>query len=101
MASLYILYSNTAKKFYVGATKELIERIDLHANKEFKNSFTAKYDDWELFFSIDNLSVSTAYKIEAHIKKMKSQSYIINLKQYPELVTKLITRFNTNDTQSR
>jgi len=94
LASVYILHSDTANKFYVGATKELIARIDLHTKKEFKNSFTTKYEDWELFFSIDNISTSTAYKIEKHIKKMKSKTFIQNLKLYPELVAKLINQFN-------
>ncbi len=57
MASVYILHSITSNKFYVGASKELKERIDIHRNKEFKNSFTAKYNDWELFFSIDNIPI--------------------------------------------
>jgi putative endonuclease len=94
LASLYILHSNSVNKFYIGATKDLFARIDLHSKKEFKNSFTAKYEDWEIFFSIDNISISTAYKIEAHIKKMKSKTFIHNLKLYPELVAKLINQYD-------
>jgi putative endonuclease len=35
-----------------------------------------------------------AGKIEIHIKKMKSRSYLINLSKYPEIGQKLITKFS-------
>lgn len=69
MASVYILISLSAGKYYVGSTKELDVRIIYHQEKEFASSFTAKYTDWELFYSIDNISNSTARKIEIHNKK--------------------------------
>ncbi len=94
MASVYILYSKTADLFYTGSTKDQEQRLIYHEEKEFKSSFTAKYSDWELYFSIDNLNASTAKKIESHIKKMKSKIYIQNLKRYPEMVEKLIARFS-------
>ena len=80
MAAVYILYSKTADLFYIGYTKDLLARMDYHLNKEFQNSFTAKHTDWELYFSIDELTISTAIKIEKHIKKMKSSTYLKNLK---------------------
>lgn len=54
---------------------------------------TAKYDDWELFFRIENLEIGVAKKIEAHIKRMKSKIYIQNLTKYPEMVEKLVARY--------
>jgi putative endonuclease len=94
MASVYILYSKTADLFYTGATKDQDQRITYHLDKEFKSSFTAKYSDWELFFCIENLNISTARKIETHIKKMKSKNYIENLKCYPEISQKLIVKYS-------
>jgi len=46
--------------------------------------FTAKADDWNLFFSLECRDISHAKQIEKHIKKMKSRKYIENLKSYPE-----------------
>jgi putative endonuclease len=94
MASVYILYSKKSDKFYIGSTKELQTRIFYHKTKEFKGSFTSNYEDWELFFSIDNLKISVARKIENHIKKQKSKTYIENLKSYPEISEKLIIKYS-------
>jgi len=49
------------------------------------DSFTSKTEDWELFFTINDLDYKQSRLIELHIKKMKSVIYIKNLKQYPEL----------------
>jgi putative endonuclease len=58
MASVYILYSLSADKFYVGSTKDLVKRIDYHQTKEFSSSFTAKYPDWKLFYEIAPFALS-------------------------------------------
>jgi putative endonuclease len=94
MSSVYILYSISADLYYTGSTKDQEQRLIFHLEKEFKSSFTSKYSDWELYFSIENLNISTARKIESHVKKMKSKIYIQNLKRYPEMVEKLIARFS-------
>ncbi|MDP3558116.1 MAG: GIY-YIG nuclease family protein [Bacteroidota bacterium] len=93
MASVYILYSKNLDRFYTGSCKDLSYRIDQHFNKEFSKSFTTKENDWELYFFEDNLEYKTARAIEAHIKKMKSKTYILNLKQYPEMIIKLKEKY--------
>ncbi len=93
MASVYILHSKSAGEFYTGSSKDAEQRYDYHVIKEFPTSYTAKYDDWELYFKIDNLEIDTAKKIEVHIKRMKSQVYIRNLAKYPEMVEKLMARY--------
>ncbi|MFM2018820.1 MAG: hypothetical protein RL007_2476 [Bacteroidota bacterium] len=93
MAAVYILHSKTADEFYTGSSKDPDQRFEYHLIKEFPSSYTAKYDDWELFFKIDNLDIGVARKIEAHIKKMKSKVYIRNLAKYPEMSKKLIARY--------
>ena len=90
MATLYILFSPKLGKFYIGSCLNLDARIQEHKNKTIGDAFTAKTDDWELFFSILNLEYKQARRIEAHIKKMKSKNYILNLKKYPDLADKLI-----------
>ena len=90
MATLYILFSPKLGKFYIGSCLNLEVRLEEHKNKTINGAFTAKTDDWELVFSILNLEYRQARRIEAHIKKMKSKNYILNLKKYPELADKLI-----------
>jgi putative endonuclease len=94
MASVYILYSKIANKYYIGSTNDLETRIEYHYNKEFENSFTSKYDDWELFFSVNEISNTTARKLESHIKKMKSRVYIENLSKFPEMSERLILKYS-------
>ena len=89
MASVYILFSKKLDRYYTGSCKDLSYRIGQHLNKEFINSFTTKSDDWELFFFVDDLLQSQARLIEGHIKRMKSRTYIENLKKYPEIIQKL------------
>ncbi|MBX7093999.1 MAG: GIY-YIG nuclease family protein [Flavobacteriales bacterium] len=93
MASVYILFSFTAGKYYTGVTKDLEKRIEYHLSREFRNSYTAKYSDWELYLEISDLPLGTALKMESHIKRMKSKNYIQNLKKYPEMVEKLISKY--------
>jgi len=94
MASVYILFSKKLDRFYTGSCNDLSYRIDQHVNKEFSKSFTAKTDDWELFFFIDHLQYAQARSIEEHIKKMKSKIFIQNLKKHPEILQKLLLKYS-------
>ena len=93
MASVYILYSPSADMYYCGSTKDLDTRINYHLVKEFPLSFTARHEDWQIYFFIDDLNISVAKKIEGHIKRMKSRKYIENLKKYPEITVRLIQKY--------
>ena len=93
MASFYILYSATADIFYTGSTKDFVNRFEYHKNKVFSSGFTAKYSDWEVFFVSRDIPIGAARKIELHIKRMKSRQYIMNLKKYPDLSEKLISKY--------
>jgi len=74
MASVYILFSKKLDRFYTGSCKTLDYRIEQHLNKDFNKSFTARAEDWELFFFIDQLHYDQARMIEEHIKKNEKQS---------------------------
>jgi len=91
--SVYVLYSKTLDRFYSGHTQDLNERLLLHADEQFEDSFTSRPNDWELFHSISCKSRIQALKIEGHIKKMKSRKYILNLKAYPEIADKLKIKY--------
>ena len=94
MSRVYILFSKTADKFYIGfTTLQVEERIERHFKGYYKNKFTSTYNDWELFCEIECESADQARKIEVHIKKMKSKVYINNLQKYPEIIEKLLQKF--------
>jgi len=94
MAAVYILYSQSLDKYYIGSCIEVTERLDQHLSKIFPGAFTTKANDWVIFFSLIDLSYKQARSIESHIKSMKSKKYIQNLKKYPELSKKLINLYN-------
>ncbi len=90
MASVYIIFSDSLKKFYIGYTTEnVVQRIERHNNKYYENKYTAIGIPWTLFLEIKCDSIEHALKIEKRIKSMKSKIYIQNLKKYPEMVAKL------------
>ena len=93
MAAVYILYSSTIDKYYVGSCKDIMERIDQHLSKYLPGGFATTASDWLVYYSINNLKYSQVRKIEIHIKRMKSKKYIEDLKKYPEISFKLIALY--------
>jgi len=91
--SVYILYSKKLDRFYIGQTKDLNERLLLHTEKQFEDSFTSRANDWKLFHSIPCNSRTQAIQIESHIKKMKSRKYIFDIKEFPEISENLIIKY--------
>jgi len=67
----------------------LTSRLIQHRSHAYPNSFTSRAADWRLFLVIDNLEFQQSRKIERHIKRMKSKTFIENLKKYNELIEKL------------
>jgi putative endonuclease len=94
MAIVYILYTVSAEKFYIRSTLDLNLRLQYHHEKEFRNSFKAKCNDWEQYLTISVNDNTIARKVELHIKKIESKTYINNLKRYPEMIQKLILKYS-------
>ncbi len=96
MHHVYILYSKTLDRFYIGNTDLLPEkRLEQHNSSFNSGSFTTKGIPWILFLEIPCQSRLQARQVELHIKKMKSRKYINNLKQYSEMRIKLLKRFDS------
>ncbi len=94
MAYVYILYSTSVDKYYVGGCNALEERLSAHRQGTYESSFTAtRGNDWELYLSIKDLGYEQARGIEQHIKRMKSRKYIENLRSYPEMVEQLVKKY--------
>ena len=91
--NVYIIFSKKLNKYYVGTTDDFDKRLEEHNTGGHDEAFTKAGIHWERFVVIENLSSKQAYRIEKHIKKMKSAEYIANLKKYPEMVLRLIERY--------
>jgi putative endonuclease len=90
---VYILYSESADRFYVGETCNIELRIQQHNSGCYKSAFSKKASDWNLFWSIECKSRTQALKIEKHIKKMRNRTFYQNLIKYPEMTERLLQRF--------
>ena len=74
-ATLYILYSPTLQKFYVGfTTGNVAERLYKHLAAH--KGFTAKAKDWAIVYPEQYPDKPSAMKREREIKKWKSASKI-------------------------
>lgn len=74
---VYILYSLTKDKFYIGFTSNLEERIIRHNQKS--KGFTGKINDWKMIYSEAYNTKSEALAREKQIKSWKSRIKIQQL----------------------
>jgi putative endonuclease len=69
--------------------------MDKHNRSAYgKNKFTSKASDWIVYYTIRCSSYGQAVRIEKHIKRMKSRRYLQNLSRYPEMVLKLLDKYD-------
>jgi putative endonuclease len=74
---VYILFSESKNKFYVGFTSNLDERIVRHNQKS--KGFTGSVNDWKIVFTEKFETREAALKRELQIKSWKSRVKIQEL----------------------
>jgi len=76
---IYILYSETADKYYTGFSKDPWKRLMEH-NSSQDATYTSKYRPWFLkaVFYVSEIE-NDAVKIERFLKKQKSRTLLENL----------------------
>ncbi len=80
MFYVYILYSPSINKYYIGYTKNLQDSFRRHnEHRSGFRKFTKRATDWQLVYFEKYDDKSTALKREREIKKKKSREYIENL----------------------
>jgi putative endonuclease len=78
MAWVYILYSESLSRFYIGSTEQSPEdRLNKHLTNH--SGFTAKAKDWAIVYREELETISEARIWELTIKKWKSKVLIHNL----------------------
>jgi putative endonuclease len=77
MFYVYIIFSATANKYYVGSCQNVQQRLDDHLNSRSK--YTKMVKDWEFTYTESFETRSQAYQREMEIKKKKSRVFIENL----------------------
>jgi putative endonuclease len=76
-AFVYILFSETLNKYYVGSTTDLSRRFEEH--NRGKEKFTKTGIPWLLVYSEIFEELKQARQRETYIKKMKSKIFIERL----------------------
>ncbi len=71
---VYILYSKTKDKYYVGQSDDLKERLLSHNSG--KSPYTSIASDWELVYFEEHETRTASRKRENEIKRKKSRKYI-------------------------
>ncbi len=74
MYSVYIIYSSTLDKYYIGYTEDMAKRLQQH--NEGISRFTAKASDWIVKYTAAYKSRELAHQRELEIKRKKSRKYI-------------------------
>ena len=99
METVYILHSKSIDLFYMGSCLNFTTRLSQHNKGEFDTLFTHRDNDWKVLFVIEDLDYQMARNIEQHIKAMKSGTYYLNLKKYPEISEKLILKYSAGSSR--
>ena len=68
---VYILFSESKNKFYIGFTSNLEERVIRHNQKS--KGFTGNVNDWKVVYTENYETKELAYKRELQIKSWKSR----------------------------
>ncbi len=73
MHFVYILYTPSKDRYYVGESAFVSGRLDQHNEGFYKGAATKLASDWELFLEIECSDRSQALKIERFIKKNRKE----------------------------
>ena len=77
MYIVYILYSPTVDRYYIGMTSNLVDRVRRHNSKS--NGFTNRANDWIIKYSEAFQEKELAQQREKEIKNWKSRKLIEKL----------------------
>ena len=77
MFYVYTIYNKDNNKIYIGQTENLKERLKLHNNKTFKNSYTSRYSGkWKLIYKELLNTRSEAIRREKQLKSYRGRQFI-------------------------
>ena len=94
MHYLYILFSESTQKFYIGETHDINERLIKHQNHLYSNSFTKIADDWKVVLSLSCNNKEEAVFLEKFIKRMKSKTFIKKIISNPSILKDILSKRN-------
>lgn len=76
MYTVYAIYNEEAKKYYIGQTKDISKRLSLH-NAKILGGYTARFDGrWELIYSEKVPTRRDALIREKQLKSYRGRQFI-------------------------
>ena len=90
MYYLYIIFSKSADKYYVGSTHELAQRLIKHNEHNYQNAFSKIATDWEYSLSFQCDTKIQAHFLERFIKRMKSKKFIEKICANPQILQSIL-----------
>ena len=72
---VYVLYSPSFEKIYIGYTSNLQQRLLSH-NELATKGWTIKFRPWELLFTEEYITKAEALKREKQLKSAKGREFI-------------------------
>ncbi|MDR9417720.1 GIY-YIG nuclease family protein [Gracilimonas sp.] len=77
MFTVYVLYSPSHEKIYIGYTSNIEQRMLSH-NKLGKKGWTIRYRPWEIVFTEEFETKAEAMQREKQLKSSKGREYVWN-----------------------
>ena len=90
MHFLYIIYSRSTDKFYIGETYNVMERVEKHNSHYYPSSYTKIAQDWEMVLSFECINENNAIYLEKFVKKMKSKKFIKKIIADPSILKDIL-----------
>ena len=80
MYSVYAIFNPKYRKIYIGQSKNLKDRLKLHKEKAFKNSYTARFNGkWTLIYREDFKTRKEVLTREKQLKSFQGRKFIHQL----------------------
>lgn len=77
MFIVYAIYNPKHNKIYIGQTRDIEDRLDLHKSKIFHNSYTSRFDGgWKLIYKEVVRDRQIALKREKELKSFRGREFI-------------------------
>ena len=77
MYSVYAIFNPKNQKIYIGQSKDLENRLKLHQEKIFKNSYTSRFDgEWTLIYKEKFKTRKEAIAREKQLKSYRGREFI-------------------------
>lgn len=76
MYTVYVIYNETANKFYIGQSQDIIKRIELHNSHLFKG-YTSQFNgNWKLLYREEYKTRGEALIREKQLKSSRGRDFV-------------------------